>query len=67
MQRRTVKTPCPPNREIRNGLPNSRVRSLASHLAPGVARPIQQSRDGFLHEQRLTTVPQACNAGSTPS
>jgi hypothetical protein len=43
------------------------VRSLPRISRPGVARPIQQSRDGFLHEQRLTTVPQACNAGSTPS
>jgi hypothetical protein len=32
------------------------ARCLASHLAPGVSRPMQQSRGGFLHEQRLTTV-----------
>ena len=42
--------------EIRYGLPNARVRCLASHLAPGVSRPMQQSRGGFLDEQRLTTV-----------
>ena len=43
--------------EIRYGLPNARVRCLASHLAPGVSRAMQESRGGFLHEQRLTTVP----------
>jgi hypothetical protein len=43
--------------EIRYGPPNARVGCLASHLAPGVSRPMQQPRGGFLHEQRLTAVP----------
>jgi hypothetical protein len=52
-----VKTLCPPNRGDTQWPSEFPRAQPASHLAPGVARPIQQSRDGFLHEQRLTTVP----------